>query len=171
MGISDNFTHAVGRVTMNFGTLEFYLAFAISMHIDGDQGISMMLVNELSFRKRCEVLLSVFSGRVADRGSEDASTLIKEMSMIVGAAKTQEAERNRIVHSAWGTALEDDPDVAQRFKLGTKSLLGKSFEPEKVSAAGINALADQIGLTASRLISLLERVYPGHPAIRSQNAN
>src|SRR5207249_786022 len=133
--LSDAHLRGIGRVTVAFGTLEFWAALGVWTLLGADRDTSQTITAELSFRARLNLL-----GALATQKLAPTDTLLVNIQQFVRDAGIAEDKRNQIAHSHWTV---DASGVVRRLKSAAKS---KGFRQDTIdmSPEHLDALADAI---------------------------
>jgi hypothetical protein len=159
MPLSDEFLKQLGRVTANFATLEFYLAFAVTGLIGPEQAIGQMITSEMSFKAKLALLNSLLKFKLSAQHKPVAGCEA-ELIDLVRVITNIEGKRNHYMHSAWVLADGQDPDKPTRLKITAKQKKGLHQYSEDVGAEDLQAFADEIRAAAEKMTPLLLRCFP-----------
>jgi len=135
MPATDDQLRALGRITANFQLLEMLLASWTGALIKTDQAAGFMITSQLSFRRLCELMGTMFRHRITDA---EARSVMERL--LKRAAKIEE-RRNAFIHSTWS-----DPDQQLKTARGKLKLSkdGVILHTERLSSAQMNQVGDSI---------------------------
>jgi len=162
MPLSDSFLREIGRVTVNFATLEVYLSLAIGGLIGPDAAIGQIVTSESPFRNK----LSLFSSLVRHKIHElpkATEEWLPELENLLTRLRTCEEERNQIAHSVWLLASEEVADEATRFKITSKQRKGLQHATEPVTVVHLKTIADNIRKTSESIMPFLFKHFENAP--------
>jgi hypothetical protein len=132
---SDDQLRALGRITANFQLLEMLLALWTGVLIKTDQAAGFMITSQLSFRRLCALMGTMFRHRIVEVEARSVmERLLKQAAQI-------EERRNAFVHSTWS-----NPDQQSKTARG-KIILSKDgvrVHTEKLSSDEMNHVGDSI---------------------------
>jgi hypothetical protein len=107
--VNEEFLREIGHIAVSFSLLEEILRFLVIALVDEPQRIGVVLTSELSFKNLKSLAFALAKEKISDESKlKELKELIKEISAL-------EEERNRIMHSGWGT-YDDKPDIIMRSK-------------------------------------------------------
>jgi hypothetical protein len=151
-GFDDDFLKALGRVWVNFQTLEMDIAFLIWIMISPDTSIGQVVTSQLSFKRLCAVSYSMFRHRFEN----DHSSSVQRLEALLKESCAIEEERNALIHSIW---FFDQQGTFSRvkFKAGLKH--GFKTQDEKKNAAQLNDFAERILRASDELIKLYNDLH------------
>lgn len=141
MPVDEELLKALGRLTVNFSSLETFLQFLTWGALGPDQVKGQLVTSQLSF-KRLLGLLESLAGRYFPTESRES------LAELVKRARRIEERRNVLIHSTWA---DSSGEITTRFKT---TLKGSSFED--VKASDVHALADQIREVVADLMKFMD---------------
>ncbi len=149
---ADAIITALGRVVVNFASLEFTLGTAIILLLNIDQKVGQILVSKLPFKGR----IDVFDALVRYQKPNMASGA-QHVDIITNLGQLED-RRNQIVHSAWAAAKQ--PTELTRVKVNVRRKRGLSFTFEPYDETKVLELAQEIKQATEKVlnyaISLIE---------------
>lgn len=153
MTLDDTFLKALGRISVNFQTLEYMLAYFVWILIGPDIRIGQVITTNLSFNRLCEIMRGIFPFRVQNQ------ILVDELETIIKKALNAEAKQNTVIHSAWLTS-DTSKGKTKRLKITTsKGELKYQFDDMDINE--LNKTADFILEAYDGLASLMHKVKVG----------
>ncbi len=147
MPISDDHLRALGRVVVNFQSLESYISFWVLRFIGPDQAIGQMVTAQLPFGKLCVLARSLFDHKFGTTRFEVRFTELLDRSLKL------EEKRNQLFHSIWLT--DDASGGVSRLKISLRLGKGLTRSSTPVTPQDINGLADDMSKTATALVELI----------------
>src|SRR5260370_42402816 len=100
MPFSDEHLRQIGRITVNFATLDFHLAFAIGALLTQDQDVAQMVAHELSFKQKLALLSSLVQHKLP-ASAKATSECATDFETYLSRCAQLEEHRNQIAHSVW----------------------------------------------------------------------
>jgi hypothetical protein len=158
MALSEAFLREVGRITVNFATLELYLSFAISGLLGPDQAIGQIVTAELSFKNKLALFSSLFRHKVQVSAKNSHGALPDLESLLARLSKCEEA-RNQVAHSVWLVADDALREEVSRLKITSKQRRGLQHVTEPTTASQLRVIADEIRATSESIMPLLFRYF------------
>ena len=140
--VPEDCVRAIGSITVYFSMLEGDIKSLIGLLLlgnVGDQRLSSIFTEELSFKKLLDLLGALFHYRF-----EGQSEKLEELKKLIRRAVQVEEERNKIIHSSWAAW---DPGMVTRFKVTAKQK-GLRRQFEKMSVADLDQIAEKISVVA-----------------------
>jgi hypothetical protein len=142
--VKDEFLREIGHIAVSFSLLEEILRFLVIALVDEPQRIGVIITSELSFKNLKSLAFALAKEKLSD-GSElnRLRELIKEITAL-------EEERNRIMHSGWGTD-DDNQEVITRSKDTAKEKHGLRFVFEDYTVQKLRQVGDSMLALAGKL--------------------
>ena len=137
--LPDEFLKNIGRLVVDFASLESSIAIAIwnLLSIDGSRG--EIITSEMSFKN----MLALFSSLFINKTSDPAA--LEEMKDLITRATKVEEKRNRIVHSSWGMRVwSDGREVVVRMKTTAKISKGLRRQDEELTLEHMEQMIDEV---------------------------
>jgi hypothetical protein len=165
--VSDDFCKAIGRVLVNFSLLEFTIGTVVaglaqgsasgkfdSWPLEGVEGEEAKVVGEIltsgsSFKRNIEMLCCLDQLRCPKVDKKTFDELVKKLFHL-------EEERNKIVHSVWGTLPDGN---AERYKVAVRSK-GHKVSRDKVSLTELHSLSKEIAAACGSLMPIMFGMDP-----------
>lgn len=150
--IDDRILQGLGRITVEFQSLESVFRFLIQIIVDPkDPAIGQIITSQLSFQRLCDISLALFRHRVLD------NKLIDELENLVKQAMTVEQKRNTYIHSLWAIRANDEgkfPVGRLKTKLKKREL---TFDSEEIDPTGdvLNNLGKEMSQIVSNIVKLM----------------
>ncbi len=146
MAVTEAHLRALGRVTVNFSTLEFTLvALVAGLSAPDNLGVGQILGPQLSFARLVTAVDALF--RLRRPGSPD----IGRLAALLARASAAEERRNVVVHSAYLVADGTPADIVTRFKLRAKRDKGLSHDAQDTTPADIEQVASELHTVSTDL--------------------
>jgi hypothetical protein len=161
MPLSDEHLREIGRITINFATLDFHLAFAIGSLLTQDQAVAQMVAHELSFKQK----LALFSSLVQHKlpaSTKATAECATDFENYVSRCAQLEERRNQVAHSVWLEQSTPGGPI-QRLKITAKKSKGLRHHTEEIEIGSLKQLADDLRDTAQEVIPLLLRCFEPAP--------
>ncbi|MGK4568579.1 hypothetical protein [Flavobacterium sp. 3HN19-14] len=146
-GFSEEFTSAVGKLTLNFAHLEFMFSMFAGMHMNTGYPYNELVLSEFSFRQLVNVSVGLHD---LFEPTKDERLRFKE---IVKQATLLEQQRNTITHSFYG--MHEKSKTIVRHKNVTRAKGGYRQHREEITADAILCIAyniEEISFTLGELI-------------------
>ena len=140
--LNDEFLRELGRITARFADLEFFVGRMIAFMLGKDINKGDLLMANLSFRQRLDIL-----GGLTHYSTTDEKVLVAVDAAIKKASVITE-ERNRCVHSQWHLETGSREAKRSKPKVSRKKGYEHHFEPvavselQKVSGAIMGVMQD-----------------------------
>ena len=150
MSRKDRFLAALGLVSTNYQVLEKYVEFFVWTLIGQDQEIGQILTSQMSFRRLCDTLCSLFRHRVQD------SEMVEELEGIIKKAAQAEERRNALIHSSWW-GLESTDLPVTRLKITSKRKRGLKHTYESMDPDDLREVALFIKEVVEELQDLIDK--------------
>lgn len=153
--IPDKHLRAIGLITVNFSNLEIYVEMGIwkLLGYERDQEIGKIITSELSFKNKITLLKSLYDHLCKDEKTK------KELKEIIKHADKIETERNKILHSTYGTG--ENVENITRFKITAKRSKGLIYKTEDLSEKNLLDRADDFVLLAVKLLNFItDKKFP-----------
>ncbi len=147
---SEEFTSAVGKLTLNFAHLEFIFTLFAGMQMRSGYPINELVLSEFSFRQLINVSVGIY--KLYEPSKEEYA----EFQSIVKRATHLEQQRNTITHSFYGTHEKTKSIV--RYKNVTRAKSGYKKQREEITAASVLAIAMEIEETSLDLGGLMYKI-------------
>lgn len=148
----------VGRITVNFSRLDFFLGLLLGglMRVRFDVGL--MITTEQSFRQKVS-LLSSFTKLISEAPGGSKSQIGNELQHLLHKLANYEERRNAITHSLWGFSEKElDSDKQFRIKVTAKQKRGLHHGFEQMSNSELSKIGDEFGATADEIMKLFGRI-------------
>lgn len=145
--MTDDHLKALGRVAVNFQTMELFIATFVMGLIGPDQTIGQMVTVQLPFGKLCVLAGSLFQYKFK------GTTYATKFDELVRRGLELEAKRNQLFHSTWLTG--GNPEEITRLKASLKLGKGLEHSSPSVSPEEIHHLADEMGGVAENIGRLI----------------
>jgi hypothetical protein len=160
--LSDDYCKAIGRILVNFSLLEFTVGTVVaglaqgsasgkfeSWPPEGVEGEDAKVIGEIltagsSFKRNVEMLCCLYQLRCPTADKQTFDDLVKKLFHV-------EAERNKVVHSVWGSLADG---TAERYKVSARSK-GHKISREKVELAALQSLAREIAAACGSLLPVM----------------
>lgn len=140
----------VGKIVVAWATLEHNMALFTTLMVSPDVDTGISLTKELRFRSLADAMINVARSHIGE--GPDLDTL----SSIVKRAESLELSRNKFAHSVL-LPTESDPSTAALWKITAKRR-GIKRLAEKVTAADLEKIAEEIKGTQKALMQLLQQL-------------
>jgi len=149
--MTDEHLKQLGRLVVNFSSLEIHMAFIVWNMISTDQNIGKAITSNMSFSALNNLFGSLSEIHFKEENlKSDAQTIISKMGEL-------NEKRNQVIHSFWGTN-EDNPEIVTRIKFKPKGIKGLSIQEEQIGAEKIKILADDIKEGSQLLIQFINKI-------------
>ena len=149
--MNDDHLKALGRVVVNFNSLEVFLNFLIWILIGPDLKTGKIITSEVSFKGKITLLASLYRIKIKDiKKDSDVNGLIKRLIKA-------EDERNKVIHSSW--VIDEKNTRITRYKITAKLKRGLKDEFEEMNDTDINKIADSINDVAKEIGNMISS-YP-----------
>lgn len=144
----DNLTNSIGKVCLNFSTVELLLSAFVTRFISDDPKIGAILTSEMSYQNNLKAFASLVKYKITDGMlQDDFRLIIKKLHEI-------EQKRNEILHSVY--ALKDSTsEQIFRIKITSKQSRGLLATEELVDPEYFDDTIHEILV----LIDLLKKIY------------
>jgi|JI6StandDraft_1071083.scaffolds.fasta_scaffold12290_3 hypothetical protein len=166
-GFTEEFTSAVGKLTLNFSHLEFMFSMFAGMHMNAGYPFNELVLSELSFRQLINVSVGLYD---LFEPTKDERSRFKD---IVKRATLLEQERNTITHSFYG--MHEKSKTIVRHKNVTRAKSGYRQQRQEINANNILFIAqdiEELGFELGRLIyEIDERWWENDPKNPKNVAN
>ena len=148
MTVSDGHCLALGKCTVAFSELDFWLSSFAWALIGQDQHIGQIVTAEMSFARKIDLVGSLFKHVCPDKGArEDLQRLLGKLSQL-------EQRRNTAQHSLW-IRQSEDPELATRLKVTAKRQHGLKHAKEDVTSEPLEGLARDLQAATSDFSSFM----------------
>ena len=134
--INSSLLKSLGTLAVNFSNLELTIRAFIWDLIGSDQRTGQIVTAELRFPGLIDVLSSLYRHRVSE------PTKIERLNRLRKRLEAAEERRNGLIDSSWALG----PDKGVRFKITAKAKRGFKFTSERMTAADIDQVADEIAV-------------------------
>lgn len=142
--LPEDYVLSLGKVTIVFAFLENQLLVAIAHLLPTDDDEVEMILAEMSFKNRVNLLASLMRHRIDDTefnfGGFDPQKTISELVSICTKA---EELRNKVVHSQW--ELEPTTQKVRRRKTTSKATPGLRFQYEYFEVEELYKIVNFVG--------------------------
>jgi len=156
----ETFLSALGRVTLEFSQLEWFLKAAIAILLEKDMEVCHAATAQASFQQLLNIFASLFQLRVEEpKLVEKLGEVLKE---IEGAAQ----KRNRIIHSTW-FGVADNEELGHFIRVTAKRSKGLFYEERETEPGELSEIADSIKASSSSLSAL---ILAGHQYLKSDSS-
>lgn len=166
-GFSEEFTSAVGKLTLNFAHLEFMFSLFAGMHMNSGYPFNELVLSELSFRQLINVTVSLYD---LFEPTKDEHIRFKD---IVKRAVYLEQQRNIITHSFYG--IHEKSKTIVRHKNVTRVKSGYKQQRQEINAENILFIAQDIEALGFDLGTLIyeidKRWYENDPKNKNNKGN
>jgi hypothetical protein len=142
--ISDEHLKQLGRVTVNFQTVELFLVFVLSEVIGTEQVVGQMIASQLPFGRLCTLATAL----VAHRAGEN-DPLTKEFASVAEECLRLEQLRNQLMHSVY--LVDGQTAEVTRWKSTLKLSKGFRTSTESLAPTDIGKVADGLKVVSERL--------------------
>lgn len=149
-GFSEEFTSAVGKLTLNFAHLEFMLSMFTGMHMNTGYPYNELVLSELSFRQLVNVAVGLYE--LFEPSKEERS----KFKDIIKRATLLEQQRNTITHSFYG--MHERSKSIVRHKNVTRAKGGYRQHREEITAEAVLCIAYDIEEVSFDLGSLIYEI-------------
>ena len=157
MSLTDEHFRALGRITVDFSTLEFVLAGLLAELIAPDRAIGQILASQLSFSKLVTAVGALFLHRASD-GPDT-----QRLADILKRAAEAEFKRNTAIHSAYLITAGAPTDIVTRVKVKTKREKGLSHDAQDMTPTDLNQIADEINSVVKDLARFIGDISTAQP--------
>ena len=137
----------LGQLSANFNMLELTTSSFIWVLIGSDQRTGQIVTAGMPFRGLVDLLCALYRHRVSD--PDKLATLEELRKRLEDAAD----KRNTFLHSAWGAAGQRG--ASTRIKTTARGKTGLQFTFQRIAAADIQAVADDIATLAADVMNLM----------------
>ena len=145
--MNDDYFKALGKIAVNFSSLEIYLSFLIWNLSTSELKVGKIITSELSFKAKVALFASLYRLQVGDiKKGSDVEKLIKSLMKA-------EDERNMVMHSSW--LVDEKNTKVTRYKVTSKLKHGLKDEFEDFTVNDLNKIADFISSTGRELGKLI----------------
>lgn len=129
----------LGRLTVNFSLLEFYLHFLFFMVSGRNSHLTKVMTSQLSFQRIVACIKSLYPNIVTDQAKQ------VHLFAVLSKALNMEGNRNKHIHSIW---LPDDvnnpTELAVRYKHTIHRKKGLQSQIEQVDHTLVNQLSEDL---------------------------
>jgi len=141
--MDNKYLEGLGRVIVNFSSLEMYLSFLIWRLMETGLELGKIITCELSFQGKINLLASVYKLKFGIPKGSEVDLLIKRL------VKAEE-DRNKIMHSCW--LIDEKNKKTTRYKITAKQKQGLKDNFEEFNTQHVNKIANFIGDLTKDLI-------------------
>ncbi len=142
---------AIGKVRVDFSSLEVFYGFLVWSLAKMSPNVGLIITSELSFRQKRD-----FVHALTRESFRLHPSAIREIDELAKESENVEEERNRIIHSLWGSTDADPERPLRRVKYTAKGQLRLQAE-RNVDPAKLNGLADQISRLTGKLMEFFRK--------------
>jgi len=154
IGLPDEFSAAVGRVTLSFSDLESALSDSIEKLLKLDFTTAQIITAELSFKNKVHLFASLVRNMSSTHKFNTGNAPVSEvLDELVACLFRAEQLRNQVFHSSY--SRPDLSDSVKRQKITAKATKGFQIQEQSVDSSYILDVADFIGEMATSLIEFL----------------
>lgn len=136
----------IGKITINFSTLELLLSSFTTRLISEDSKIGAIVTCEMSFQNLLKAFDSLTQYKLNKTEHKKIAEIIKRLNNV-------EQERNKVTHSTYANA-ENSAEIT-RLKVTAKQGKGLSITSEAVNMENLKKIVKNI----SQLIKDIEKLY------------
>ncbi|MDP1744989.1 MAG: hypothetical protein Q8L90_05390 [Bacteroidota bacterium] len=144
--MTDEYLKQIGRVAVNFSSLEIYLTFSIWELISEDQDLGKAITSGMSFNSLSNMFAAICKIKI--NGSKE----LNECEEVTKRINEVNVRRNQIMHSNWLT--DEGTSKVSRLKIKADGYKGIKLTNEYISVEEIQKLADEIKLLAKDVMEL-----------------
>jgi len=139
--LPDGAVAEIGRITVQFAILEFYLARLVHGLLEQTGDIGWIVTSELSFPKLQDLSMSLVMEVHGPAKAAEYKEVLKEVS-------EAEASRNIISHSVWGVLMPKGEPLLIRSKYTAKRKKGLSRQRQELTVEDLHTMAYNIAIAA-----------------------
>jgi hypothetical protein len=137
--LPDEFLKNIGRLVVDFASLESSIAIAIWNLLDADGSTGQIITSEMSFKN----MLALFSSLLIHKTNDPVA--LEEMKVLLRRTKAVEEKRNLMVHSSWGMRVwTDGREAIVRLKTTAKISKGLKRQDEELTVEHVEQMIDEI---------------------------
>ncbi len=146
--MNDDYFKVLGKITVNFSSLEIYLSFLIWNLATHELKVGKIITSELSFKAKIALFASLYRYQIGDiKKSSNVDKLIKSLTKA-------EEKRNIVIHSSW--LVDEQNTKVIRHKTTSKLKYGLKDDFEDFTIDDLNEISDfisDVGKDLGKLIS------------------
>lgn len=139
----------LGKIVLNFSTLEFVLACFVTRLISDDSKVGAIVTSEMSFQNLLKAFDSLTQYRITD------PPVLAKVSTLIKRLNASEQERNKIIHSVYALPDNDKKTEFTRLKATAKQGKGLKISEEVIDTKVLKDLT----LELRQLVIDLESLY------------
>ena len=144
----ETFLSALGRVTLEFSQLEWFLKASIAILLEKDMEVCHAATAQASFQQLLNIFASLF------RLGVDEPKLIEKLGEVLKEIVEAAQKRNRIIHSTW-FGVADNDELGHFIRVTAKRSRGLSHEERETEPGELTEIADSIKTSAGSLSVLV----------------
>jgi len=137
----------LGRVVVSFNYLEMILSMSIWTLLGCDQFTGQCVTAQLPFKGLINAFCSLWYRRTSDPG------IVASVQSLRVRLEAAEQRRNELLHSLW--AVGTAQGTSTRFKYSAKAKRGWAVQSADLSAADVDAVADEMTVLSKEVMKLL----------------
>jgi hypothetical protein len=137
----------IGSVKVNFSLLEFKLKYVIWQLVSEDNELGKAITSGMMMGALIPLYKSLCHLRITEKQQ------ILKIKDFVNRLNKLVDERNKIVHSVWGTSIEDPSDVS-KMSIRSKGFKGMGMISEKTTPEGIKTIAHDLLKLSNEIMSI-----------------
>ncbi|MDX2196274.1 MAG: hypothetical protein NW207_07640 [Cytophagales bacterium] len=141
----------LGKLTLNFSTLELTVSAFVSKLISDDSKIGAIITSEMSFQN----LLKAFSSLSQYKLNNHIE--YTKIFKLINRIKVVEQERNKLVHSAY--AISNIEDRILRIKITAKQYKGLNIINEEINIKNFKNIITKIHEITHEIILLYKKIF------------
>ncbi len=145
--MTDEHLKEIGRVAVNFSSLEIHLTFFTWGLISEDQATGQAITTGMSFNSISNMFASLCKIKVTE------PIALKEFEDITKKINDINVRRNQIIHSFWATD-DNNKSKVSRIKFKADGFKGLKHIHEDITSLDIKKLADEIKTVTEELMKL-----------------
>jgi hypothetical protein len=134
----------IGRITVQFAILEFYLARLVHGLLEQTGDVGWIVTSELSYPKLQDLSMSLVMDIHGTAKAAEYREVLREVSQA-------EADRNVVSHSQWGILMPKGEPLLIRSKYTAKRKKGLSRQRQELTVEDLHAMAYNIAIAAHEL--------------------
>ncbi len=149
VGLPDELSSVIGRITMNFSALEDTLSECIIKVIGQSNAVGQIITAELSFKNKINLFSSLYF-ELKDRVEFNAfpGLELEHFKEIIKALNKCEILRNEVIHSTFSNITRKVKDKVIRKKVSAKQKIGLKVINEETDVIKLFNIADFIVVVA-----------------------
>jgi len=156
VGDAEPLNDAIGRIAMNFASLEDEISSAITYLLKTPTEKGLLITSEMSFRAKVNILSSLMQMEDQSAGLLDPFSGEDFDDLLYMCRKSEEL-RNKLLHSSW--VYDHSKREVRRRKLSAKNKKGFVREEEPFTTGQVLDIADYIIYTAMSVEEFFAAIY------------